>query len=822
MERLKKIRNFILHAAFLAALFVLSTAFFSRMMNRVTPDAAEEMSTSTFPLVYMNRDGVDFNCLHGYAREMDPSYLRDSLTPLGPNRELSIRIEPFGTSIDGVSYEVTTLDGTTTLENTKVVKLNEDNHYLDASLVLQNQMLMNQEYMLKIAVSTGGRTIYYYTHVVLADGLHTLEYLNFVNGFYDKCVNKTDRDSIGEALEPDDTTDVDATLSFMDIHDSVAQLTWGALNPQMYYKPTPTIKEINRNTATLTLEYRIAALGPSGATEIYNVGEYYRVRYTDTRVFLLNFERTTDEVFNPENDVMTDLGIVLGITDKEIVYETDSRGQVVAFIQEGELWTYEREDDKLTQVFSFPQKENMDIRDFYRKNKIRILRVESNGDVWFTVAGYMNRGGHEGENGVALYFYEAASAMVDERIFLSCMENEELLFRDVDTLAYISEDHSMFTTYLEGTVYRVDLNSRTFETLVTDVRDNCYAGSETGRYFSWLLEGKEYDSQTLCLIDAETGLRREFTCGDDERIRPVSFIRDDLVYGVAKVSDASVEHGGNGIFPMYRLVIVDGEGNMIKNYQPNGYYVIGTSSSDNMLNLQRVAKSADGYIRGPEDHIVNTQTGTDAEIGISTRTTDRKQTEVILRVGSTVSNRNPQVVHSKIITYNASRTLDIPENRSRQKRYFVYAAGRLDGIFVNPNEAIVRADEKMGVVVDESQDYVWVRGDKAAYADVDVERLPQALLTGNMDVEALQRELRTSVLDLGGCTLDEVLYFVSQGKPVLAQTAEGVRLIVGYDEFNTHLLKPGESEWYYEGINDSTKLFEDVGNLFVSYMKADR
>ena len=75
------------------------------------------------------------------------------------------------------------LDGTQTLENTKVVKLDKDGDTLSATLALQNKMLMNQEYMLKIQITSGGRNIYYYTHVLLADGLHTKDYLNYVSGF---------------------------------------------------------------------------------------------------------------------------------------------------------------------------------------------------------------------------------------------------------------------------------------------------------------------------------------------------------------------------------------------------------------------------------------------------------------------------------------------------------------------------------------------------------------------------------------------------------------------------------------------------------------
>ena len=818
-EKMKKIRNVVLHTAFLAALFLGAVAVFSRMINQVAPDVAETMPNTTFPLVYMQQDGMNFNCLSGYAREMNPSYIRDSITPLSSNRELDIQIQSFNTSIDSVSYEVTTLDGAKTLENTKVVKLQEENDTLNTTLQLQNKMLMNQEYMLKLKITSGGRNIYYYTHVLLADGLHTKDYLNYVSGFYDKCVNKTDLNSVGTAVEPDETTDAESTLAFMDIHDSVPQLTWGELNPQIYYKPTPKIKEINGNTATLTMEYRIAAVNESGVTEVFNVDEYYRVRYTDSRVYLLNFERTTHEIFNPENDAITEKGINLGITDKEIEFASDSKNRVVVFVQEDELWSYDINSGKLTQIFSFPQKENMDFRDFQDQSDIQILQVNSQGDVWFTVNGYMNRGNHEGENGVAVYYFEAASAMVDEKIFLASMESPELLMRDAQSLSYISEDGSRFYIFLEGTVYQVDLNARTYDSVVTGVMNNTYAASDSGRYFAWLKEGGEYDAQVLNVMDLETGSLREITCDANERIRPVGFMKEDLVYGVALTTDINVEHGGNGIFPMYKLVIQDQEGNTVKTYQPGDSYVTKTSQAENMMTLTRVVKTGEGYTEGTEDHIVNTDTQEAVSMGTATQTTSRKQTEVLLRVGTTLSNKTPQVVRSKIITYDTSRTLEIPVNQERQQLYYVYASGHLDSIYTYPNEAIVRADEKVGVVVDTKQNYVWVRGDRPTTADISLEDVPAAFTAGTMDMGELQNASGKSLMDLTGCTLDQVLYFVSKGRPVLAKTASGPVCIVGYDEFNTHLLKPGQAEWEYYGIQDSTKLFEDSGNMFISYVE---
>lgn len=819
-----RVRNTVLHILLLAALFVGALAFFEYQINQSVPDSASSMSESTFPLVYMRRGDVSFNCLSGYAQEMDVSCMRDCITPLSSDRRIGIRIQTFAAAVDSISYQVISRDGSETLENTQVIKMDRNEDTIDATLTLQGKMLMNEEYVLVICLNCGGRVIRYYTDVLLADGLHTDDYLNYVSGFYDKTVNRTDLGSVGAAVEPDDTTDIDATLAYMDIHDSVDQLTWSALKPQIYYKPTPRIREINTQTASLTLEYRIAAAGENGSAEVYNVNEFYRVRYTDSRVFLLNFERTTDEVFDPENGVLTDKGIRLGITGKDVQYSSDEKGRIIAFVQENELWTFERSTSKLTQVFSFPQKENMDYRDFKDASSIRILRVSTSGDVWFTVSGYMNRGPHEGQNGVVLYYYDTASDLLEEQVFLVSSENPDLVQRDVETLAYVTEDTSLFYVYLEEQLWKVRIVDRTFEIAAENVREKCCAGSAKGRYFAWLEEGDPFESTVLCWTDLEDGVAQKVSCAAGEKIRPLAYMGEDLVYGLARDEDIAAGTLDTGLFPMYSLQIMNGEGTIVKNYEPAGYLVTDVTQSDHMLTLERVSRSAGagGLAPAQGDEIVNTDTSADVAIGIATAESARKQNQIYLRVGGSISSDTPNIVMSKLVNHSGSREITIPRSTSFEGLYFVYAGGRLREMFTRANEAVALADTLTGVAVDNLRSYIWVRGDKGTRADVSLEEVPEEMKAGVRSADELPKRDGMHVLDLSGCTLDEVLYYVSHGYPVAAVTKDGPVTIVGYDEYNTHLLDPGDHEWHYYGINDSTELFEESGNLFFTYIQTYR
>ena len=819
-EQFRQFRNIVIRVVVFIAVYVIAVLASSRYLNRMTPDMAGTMADSTFPLVYMQQGGISFNCLHGYSREMDVSQMRYSITPLTEQRQVTIRIQNFGAAVDSVSYEVITIDGTQSLENTKVVRLETDGDYVTSTLTLGNKMLMNREYVLKLLVMTGGRGIYYYTHVLLADGLHTTDYLNFAAGFWDKCINKTDLDMIAAAVEPDETTDVEKSLAHMDIHDSVRQLTWADLNPQVFYKPTPRLTEINENTATMILDYRISASAENGSTEIYNVHEYYRLRYTDSRVFLLNFDRTTDQVFNPDsNEVIDPVGIILGITQKDVEYMTDEKRRVVAFVQQNVLWTYRRETNVFTRVFGFPQTENMDERDFFGENTIRVLEVTTKGDVVFAVGGYMNRGTHEGANGIGVYRFDAGSSLVRELCFLDSNENTERLQMDLLNCLYLTEDGSAAWTLQDGVLYRITLATDEVKVFAEGINNDCYRGSQSGRYFAWLKEGQMYASRTLAEIDFETGTIREITAGENEFLRPLTFMKEDLVYGTAREVDVDVRHGGNGIFPMYRLTFVDGAGNIVKAYEPNGLYVVSVLQSDNLLNLERVAWNGTRFVPASPDQIVSSDTSTDVSLGIATKETTRRQTIVLLRVGGTLESEEPAVGSSKTLSLTRG-SIAMPMNPEPERLFYIYAAGGLDALCTYANAAVVKADELFGVVVDYNQNYVWVRGDRQVQCQIDDRKIPSVMKTGTIDLEELEAGIGKQVIDLSGCTLDEVLYFVSHDRPVLAVTAEGVKLIVGYDEYNTHLLNPGEEEWYYYGIQDSTAMFLEAGNEFYSFTDA--
>ena len=71
------------------------------------------------------------------------------------------------------------------------------------------------------------------------------------------------------------------------------------------------IKEINETTASVVLEYQLTSQNDEEETELYDVKEFYRMKYQDTRIYLLDFQRSANQVFDGTLPVYEDDGLSL-------------------------------------------------------------------------------------------------------------------------------------------------------------------------------------------------------------------------------------------------------------------------------------------------------------------------------------------------------------------------------------------------------------------------------------------------------------------------------------------------------------------------------
>ena len=827
--------------------FFLSILILSSFMNQGNTDMTVEMGKATLPLVYMSQGGERINCLHGYVKEMRGSTMRDTITPLGTGRNLSITVEKLGRHIKNMSFEVRSVDGERLVEATDITQYTDEKEYIYASFTVKDLIEDNTEYNLILFLEdSDGQVIRYYTRIIQANEYHVTEKLAFVREFHNKIYNKEEAQSLTKYLESNSEGN-NSTYSHVNIHSSFQQITWGDLNVREEQEPVYSIKELGPSIANINVAFMVST-GQGKTKRYYNVTEYYRIRYTEERIYLLNYERDMHQIFEREGDnAFANNKIMLGINDPEVEMVESDGGNVVAFVNENRLYTYNISDNKFAYLFGFYDEENSDRRTLYDSHGIKILHVDETENVLFLIYGYMNRGRHEGEVGLQVYYYNSMLNTIEELVFIPDACSYQRVKADVEQLCYVDNNHHLYVM-LSGNVFEVNLDNKNYRTIITDLKEDSYQISESNRMIAWK-SGEETESNTLTLLNLSTKKQTEIKQGSNILLTPLGFMGEDLIYGMTRMSDIEKDESGKVVIPMYEIRIQNENDEILKKYSQEGVYVIGAQIRDNQISLQRVERNEETmqYVSVADDQIMNNEEVVAGDNTIELAVTAEFETVVQIAVKKTIDRKSMKFLTPKEVLFEGGREVILETQETDTEHYYVYGIREIEGIYTDAGNAVTHSAEISGVVINDAGAYVWKSGDRSIKNQImritgdmaDEERSSLAvcldtilayegvqrntaymLQRGTTAVEILRNNLPDAqILELSGCTLNAVLYYVNRDIPVLAMLGDGnAVLIIGFNELNTVLMDPLTGEVFKKGMNDSTEWFEENGNSFITYI----
>lgn len=798
-------------AAVLAGVFLIALVVLSLLSNRNRANYTAEMEETTLPIITMEADGTSINRLYGHRSEMEIASMRDTITPLPEDRILPIQILTDEMLVEGIFYELRSVDGQRLIESEMITDFSIENGMIQTSLAFSDLLTENQEYSLDIALTCGQEIIHYYTRLIEESGCYTNEAISFVLDFHEKTFDKDQAGELSTYLESNSEGD-NSTLQKVTIHSSLSQVSWGEFTGEVMTEAVPALKEITPYFSTLTLSYVLASTGDNGETEFYDVEEYYRVRYSvdNTRMYLLDYERTMEEIFRGDAAGVSGDSLILGIRGDDVTYRSNEAGTVIGFVQAGELWCYQTESNQFSQVFSFRGMEGFSVREDHDAHEIRLIKVDEDGNMDFVVSGYMNRGLHEGYTGIALYHYNCKANTIEERMFLASDQQDVILNETGCQLFYVGEK-DVFYLIADGAICRISLDDGDTTVLESNVGDGMYASSEDGRYLAWTTR----DKTSVTVMDLETGFQRTIEAESGEVMTPVGFVSSDFVCTIARENDRI----GDALVP-YKLEIIDEDGAIVKNYEQSGYYITDAYVEETTVYLEYAWRDGNTLKQRQEDTIKSRELEAAKNVTVSYRNAGKKETQVLLKFSTALSTKTPRVLTPGEAKGNSLR-VDSVNPGSTEDYYFVYAKGKILLADTDVTKAIRSADENAGVVIGPGQSLIWSRGKKTSQTEVSSELDRTALAQASAQVESYLRETMPTarVLNLTGLSVSQVLYYVSCGTPVFALGAGGEPiLIVGYDAKNTVLVNLPDGAAYKMGINDSTAFFEEGGNFFVAYI----
>ena len=848
MSEESRMKKTIIRIAVCVVVFLASALIIGSIMNQGHNNMTMEMAPATLPMITMESGGVACNELHGNTVEMDVAYQKDCITLLGEGRQANFTVDTFGREITGISTEVRSIDGSRLIENSEVTGWKANGKSFSVSLTLKDLIDTNTQYSLTLILELEGeQKVYYYTTILWNDDVHISEILEFATDFHGKLYDKEVAKELTKYLEPNSKLTDNGTFHKVNIHSSFQQITWGSLEPVQEDAASIRLTQISGNVASLLMDF-VVSTGEGKNKIYYNVEEYYRVRYTSERMYLLDYERTMTQIPDTTRMYANDK-ILLGITDENVDMMESADGNTVVFSDMGQLLSYNAATNGLTVIFSFYDKDNADRRTLYDNHGIKILDVDEGGNVKFAVYGYMNRGRHEGETGIQIISYDNSLNTIEEEVYIPYSKSYAVLKDEMEQLLYRNRQQHVYF-FLENGVYDVDLENRSAEQLVSIRQDDSLQVSENHEIIVWQ-EGDDINhSNQLNVRNLNTGEQTVIRAEDGEAIRPLGFMGEDIIYGVARESDIRTENSGQIFYPMYKVCISNSSGDNLKEYGQDGIYIVDCAIEGNQITLSRIQRSENGsYQEILDDQIMNNVEEEPGQNKVVTADIDIYERYVQIQTKTTIDTRTIKVLNPKEVVFEGGRELTL-DAVSEVSRYYVYNAYGVQGIYSAPGKAVKEAYDSAGVVTNDRGITVWLKGNRVSRNQImaineesvtDQKNsltvcldniLRHAGITRNTEYDLAQGKTAiqileenmtgVQVLDLSGCSLDAVLYYVNQDIPVLAILEDGEAVLVtGFNEFNVVIMEPSTGKLYKKGMNDATTWFAENGNHFISYMKIE-
>ena len=796
---------------FLAAIFISSL-----FMNSGVDDQIIDLGDPTLPRISFQKEGKSLNPLAGYVNEMDITAMRDTITPLEENGTLRMQIEEFGNTITGVQYKVYSLNGEEIYLKGKQKDISEETILLDLQTGIPDEV---SEAVLEVILSMGEEQIHFYTRITRPEELSLKECLEFAQDFHAKTLEKGSQEELKKYLETNAEGD-NTTYQTVTIHSDSDHVTLGDLNPQVVEEPEWSIKESNSVYTSLLAQYQVTFAGDQEEIETYDVREFFRVRYVQGEIYLLDYNRKMEQIFDANQKVLDENGVLMGVASSDISYETNSSGNIVSFVRNGNLWTYNAKQNELAQVFSFSNIEGNDVRSRYDQHDIRIISVEKNGNTTFAVYGYMNRGAHEGEVGVDVYYYDTENNVVEEKAFIPSTKSFAIAEEELGKMVYYNQEQNLLYILAGGNFYKINLAKDEQTVLGENLEEGQYTVSPDGHLMAYQTSGTINTAQEIKVLNLKTGKEDLVAAKEGEAVRPLGFIGEDFVYGYIRQEDVGHTAAGEEMFPMYKLEIRNSKKEVMKTYSAEQIYISDVFIEENMMTLNRVAKSGETYTVTSQDYISSNEEKKTKNITLEPFITELKGKQMRLTYEKGITDPVPKILRPKQVVGKKPITITL-NDKAESEKYYVYGMGELVAIYDKAAYAIQKAEQISGVVISSEQDYVWEKGNRDLVYDT--ETAPFGIGEGKTSLQTCEEFLaaqNAGKVDLTGCSIEQVLYIINKGLPVIAMTdANHAILLTGYSMTDITYIDPDTASEHTVSMEQMTAMVAGSGNTFIGYMK---
>lgn len=851
VERKTRKRTFFI-IRFLIGFIILAVGVFfvNQYLSRKQGGNMTVLDQPSYPVMQISMEKGDYNLMPAYENEIDISLVRNQVSLINAKKELGLKLYCYDYDITAIQYVLFESTPKEPLEEGTLNQLerNEEN-ICTGTIKLEKNLEKGKNYFLQLTVRLDEDTkTFYYTQLQNGSEYHLANYLTFVSNFHRDIFTSDNMEKYAIYLEPSSAS-TNKSLANVNIESTMSSIFYGPLvmNPQT--EAQIKVKEINKTYAVLEAESFASATDKNNVTQYYRITETFKLRYAQERMYLLDYQRQMGALFNGTliDEQNNDLGI--GIQDQDRVsYQYSDDGKKLSFVNEGQLWYYDYSKSKAYKIYSIHSENLADVHNIAGGSDLRILKMDKKGNITFLVFGYMRRGSYEGKNGIAIMQYDVSENYSKEIVFLETSVPFDTMRRGLSKCVYLNSKDKLYCL-LDGDLHRIDIHEGTDDLIASDVMNESLTVTKEGN----MIALEEYQDKTknkkIDVMNLETGDKFQVNCQNEERIRAVGFINEDFIYAIADRSDISYKNSGELQFPAKEIRIVDAEGKEVKSIANQGKYIINSTIDGTVIEMQTAKKKGNQFhTSNKKEYVRYKQDPQKEDVSLVYTNSSSHWNQLFFSFAGRVYVKVcPEIIETTMEAPLKRFVVELKKGEMHQVRFFTYAQGQMVNEYATLTEAIKMADKKRGNVIDHEENVLW----QCAFMDyakvpgmTEVEKASDdkksfkacmrmfAKVTGKDPDKVIVDTSKYSIpelitmntgkkgLNMSGCSLDEVLYYVDLGAPILTKLTDLRYVIVmSYNSERIRYLDPVTGESTVMDRQEITRLLKARGNYFYSFQK---
>ncbi len=757
------------------------------------------IESSKFPVVYTKIGDKRVNPMNGYTEDIDNVALFDTLTVLDEDRIFHGVIRKGSLDIKSLEYEIRTMDSLELIDKGEIKEITaDDGTEMLIDFPIQNLLSYDREYRFDLKVILqDGTQVHYYTRLLWGKEVLLKEMLDLADDFSTKNFDYTTARENTMYLESDATGD-NSNLGRVDLKSSFDQLTYRNMKPVLVGRKSMRVSIYDGYIGEVSLAFLLEATDENEEKHTYEVRENFSFRKGPERIYMLDYTRTMNEKFSPVSTTFEDNKINLGIHDDGEVSAVKSANNIFhAFTSNKELFFIDDKGLKAKKIYSLLSD------NIYSENNLKVLNIDTEGNVNFMQYGYMSNGSHEGQLGILFLKYSYTEDKINEPIFIPLNISYEEIENGVKELNYMNNNNILYIK-IDNDIYSIDMNTNSYNSLAIDLKKNMYAISPLKKRIAW----KAADKEVVYFMNLDTDNIREIAAESNTAIYPRGFIDNDLILGIRDLEVELPEGLYETQNPCTKIEIIDDGLSVQVQYDMDGNFLDDIFVDSGRIHLNVFARNEyNKLIKQSDDTIVcNTDIMADNIDSVNSHISDKKAKLFFLQLPSNVGGMEYTVDERGILHEEGDNlTLAVTE---KETIYLAYGKGEVIGIYTELANAIKAAYEFKGSV--------WYKG-ILLYARIGL--LTNAAMPNPSAIAANIIEKRTSSdsLELKGLILRQALYYIKNGYYIVADMEDRTSYIIyAYDNFNVSMYNVSSGQNELKGLEEAAAFFERGQNDFTA------